>query len=792
MQGPAWLVFERHLRSETFLAGLPGPVACALGFALGVGLLHLLPALPSAWSLVFLGVVSGAAVQRLPWLRPFFFAALGALWAQFHACAVLCDPFPETLVRQDIRVEGRVASLPDRRVGAVRFLFRVEDARHGDKDLGFRGLVRLSWYRDAPDIRAGERRVMTVRLKPPHGFANPGGFDYERWLFQQGIRATGYVRQGDDPGLLDPGPGVYFVDRWRQNLRERLSATLEGSPVAPVVLALTLGDRSGMSPEQWEVFTRTGTNHLIAISGLHVGLVAGGLFFVARWLWSRSSRLVLLLAAPRAGALGALGGALAYSALAGFAVSTQRALVMLTVVLAALLSSRTLRPATGISFALAGVLLVDPAAVLSYGFWLSFGAVAALLYALGSRLRDEGAWSRWGRAQWVVALGLLPLLLLSFGRASLVAPLVNLLAVPLFSLVLLPLILLASLLLLVAGIEPPLLWTASVLSWLLERLSDAAAFEWAAASISGRPWWVWLAAFGGTFLLLSPRGLPGRWLGAPLLLPLILVRPPMPSPGEAWFRLLDVGQGLSAVVRTQRHTLVYDTGPAFPSGFDTGSAVVRPFLREVGVDRVDMLILSHGDRDHVGGFAGLASGMDIGHILAGEAREVDDPRGAPCRAGQEWTWDGVLFEVLYPASEGLSGNDSSCVLRVSTAGSSLLLPGDIERRAEEELVASAAERLPATLLVAAHHGSATSSGRGFLEAVSPRWVLYANGYADRFGLPSPEVRARVAGIGASELDSAESGAVWFGLTPGGLEGPKLFRAMHRRLWSHRGNLAGAL
>jgi competence protein ComEC len=761
------------------------PVAAAVGFSTGVGLFHLLPDMPPVWLLSTVAAILLPAVLRLAPLRPLFFAALGALWAQFGACNVLCEPFPEDLLGQDVLVQGRIASLPQDRSGATRFLFRVDQARHEGRALPFRGLVRLSWYREAPEVRAGELWALRVRLKPPHGFANPGGFDYERWLFQQGIRATGYVRDGGDLRPLQDGPGPYWVDRWRQGLRDHLHSTLDGSPAGPVVLALVIGDRSGMTPDQWDTFTRTGTNHLVAISGLHVGLVATSLFFLGRWVWSRSTRLVLLLPAPRAGAIAALIGAFGYSALAGFAVSTQRALIMLVVVLAALFWSRTLRPATSIAFALAGVLLVDPAAVLSHGFWLSFGAVAALLYALGNRLTDRSIWSRWGKAQWVVALGLLPLLLLSFGRTSLVAPMVNLVAVPLFSLVLLPLVLVSALADLTTGIGAPLGWMAALLSRVMDLLEAAAAWEWSAVSISGRPGWVWFAGFAGSLLLLSPRGLPGRWLGMPMFLPLILIRPPAPVQGEVWLRLLDVGQGLSAVLRTASHTLVYDTGPAYPSGFNTGSVVVLPYLREVGVDRINTLVLSHGDRDHSGGFAGLVSGIGIDDILAGEPREVQDHRVRGCRAGQGWSWDGVDFEMLHPVGAGLSGNDSSCVLRVAADGMSLLLTGDIEHGVESELVETLGPDLRTTLLVAGHHGSATSSSQPFLEAVAPSWVLYSSGFANRYGFPSEEVRLRVAGLGASELVVAETGSVWFGLTSAGLEGPDLYRERHRRLWTHR-------
>ncbi|MEA3275936.1 MAG: DNA internalization-related competence protein ComEC/Rec2 [Pseudomonadota bacterium] len=761
-----------------------------LGFAAGVGLFHLPAELLPLGPLIAIAALLGAGAWRWPLLRPLALAAAGFLWAQVHACQVLCDPFPEPFTRRDLQVVGAVASLPGDKGQAARFLFRVDKTLHEGKDVGFHGLVRLSWYRDSPQLRAGERWLLTVRLKPPHGFANPGGFDYERWLFQEGVKATGYVRGAEDNQRLASGPGPYLIDRWRQRLRDHIAGILGDSTGEGLVRALVLGDRSGLSPAQWEVLARTGTNHLIAISGLHVGLVAAFLFFLFRWIWSRSARLTLAIAAPRAAALAAFVGALAYSGLAGFAVSTQRALIMLAVVLGAVLLSRTLRPATGLVTALVGVLVLDPQAVLSYGFWLSFGAVAVLLYALGRRLPETGLWSRWGRAQWVVALGLLPMLLLLFGRASLIAPGVNLIAVPLFSLLLLPGVLIASLLSLLPGLELPLVLVARVLEWGFGLLESAAGWSWSAATLSGRPGWTWAAAFAGAVLLLAPRGLPGRWLGLLLLLALPLVRPSAPGAGEAHFTLLDVGQGLSAVLRTTGHVLVYDTGPAFPSGFNTGSSVLLPFLRERGVERIDTLILSHGDKDHAGGYGGLSGHIPIERILSGEPHEVAGEDAEPCRAGETWTWDGVRFELLHPSQSGLEGNDSSCVLRVDTGGASLLLPGDIEGGVERELAAARAADLKSSILVAAHHGSAGSSTSPFLEAVSPRFVLYATGFADRFGFPASAVRARVSALGAAELDTASAGAIQFRLRVDGIEGPFAYRREARRLWSHPASGAG--
>jgi len=770
----------------------PGLIANGLGFSVGVGILFLAPALPPLWLSVPLAALAVSSAWRLPLLWPLAFGATGLLWAEMHVHQVLREPFPESLARQDIELTGRIAGLPGTAGDPVRFLFRVERARAAGRDIAFEGVVRLSWYRDTPELSAGERWRLIVRLKPPHGFANPGGFDYERWLFQQDIKATGYVRHVAENLRLDPGPGIYLVDRWRQRLRERLGAILEGNIGDVLVRALVLGDRSGLRPEQWEVLTRTGTNHLIAISGLHVGLVAGFLFFLSRWSWSRSVRLSLLMAAPRAAAIIALAGALAYSALAGFAVSTQRALIMSAVVLGAVLFSRTLRPTSGITLALVGVLTLDPGAVLSHGFWLSFCAVALLLYALGQRLAVGRFWSKWGRAQWAVAVGLFPLLLLLFGRASLISPAVNLIAVPLISL-LLPAVLVASLLGLTLGLELPLVLVAKVLGLGFALLEWASEWTWAAETMSWRPVWVWADAFVGAALLLAPRGLPGRWLGLLFLSPLALVRPPAPGQGEAEFTLLDVGQGLAVVVQTNRHVLVYDTGPGFLSGFNTGSAVVLPYLRHKGVDRIDTLLITHGDKDHAGGFAGLRDRISIGRVLSGEPQAIVDGRATPCLAGEDWTWDGVDFEILYPDAPRREGNESSCVLRISAQGAvgGVLLTGDIETATEAALVAERPDRLKSTILVAGHHGSGSSTSAPFLEAVGPRFVLYSAGFANRFGFPAKAVRERVAAQGAVQLDTASAGAISFRLQATGIQGPWMYRRDREHLWSHRVSRAGA-
>lgn len=763
-------------------------VRYGLGFVLGVGCFQFLPDMPR-WEIPAALVLSTGI---LAWFwRPagwLLFAAMGFLWAYVHACVLLCDPFPAGYERRELQVFGRVSSLPQRVDGGTRFLFDVENTQTAEGPVAFSGLVRLSWYGEAPPVGVGEAWDLRVRLRPPHGFANPGGFDYERWLFQQRVKAVGSVRstggsrQGD--GDLTAG---YWLDRLRQGLQTHLDTVLADRPERGLVQALVLGERGGIPALTWDSLIRTGTNHLVAISGLHVGIVAGLFFLLTRQVWRLSARLCQAVAAPRAAALAGLVAALAYSGLAGFAVSTQRALIMLGVVLGALWFARNVRPFTTLMVALILVVLVDPLAVLSYGFWLSFGAVGALLYGMARHPGRSTLWWTWGRSQWVVALGLLPLLLIFFGRTSIVAPLVNLVAVPLFSLLILPLLLLATALSLAPGGEWVLQWAAALLGWLVDGLEWVSAWEGSVVSLSHRPWWSWVLALAGVVLLLAPRGLPGRWIGGLMLLPALLAEPPRPAHGELWVTLLDVGQGLSLVARTERHTLVYDTGPSLSADFDTGSAVVAPFLRHQGWDPVDLLVLSHADKDHAGGLAGLLKLARVDRILSGEPEEFDGIHLEPCAAGQAWEWDGVRFEVLAPAPDSApEGNDSSCVVRVENAAGSLLLTGDIGEAAERRLVRERPEALNSTVLIAAHHGSAGSSTARFLEAVAPRLVLFSAGYGNRFGFPKASVLRRVERVGAKHLTTAAAGAISFRLSPrSGVVGPDLYREQEPRYWRHR-------
>ena len=766
---------------------------CSIGlaaFALlsGVLIFQQLSALPppaTAWlCLPALCLAWFYPVWRLP-----VFALGGFVWAWWVAAGMLAQSLPAQLEGVDVGVEGVIVSLPDRDAARSRFQFEVERLITPEGEAASPGRVMLSWYaRPPPELRAGERWHFTVRLKRPHGMFNPGGFDYEAWLFRHRLRATGYVREAGDNRLLAADAWAQPVDRLRQSLSRTMGTALAGREYAGLVEALALGERGHISQDQWRVLTATGTNHLVAISGLHVGLVAGLVFFFARRAWLLWPRLALRWPAPKAGAVAGMAAALLYAAMAGFSVPTQRALSMVAVVMAGVLLQRRVRPAHGLAAALLLVLLWDPLAVMEAGFWLSFAAVAVIFYGMGGRLAPRGWWWRWGRVQLLVAVGLLPLMLILFQRVSLVAPLANIVAVPWVSLVVVPLTLLGTLLLEV--------WF-DLGAWVLVLAEGALGVLWPLLTWLGQgpfaqwsqhvpPLWALAPAALGALMLMAPAGMPARWLGVVLLTPLFAAAPPRPAQGEVWLTLLDVGQGLSAVVRTARHSLVFDAGPAFSENFDAGEAVLVPYLRAEGVPRVDMLVVSHGDRDHLGGLASLLAQTPVRALLSSVPDKLSWRGGAAqaCRAGQHWDWDGVRFDMLYPFPDsGSRGNDASCVLRVSTAGGALLLPGDIEKRSERALLARSAAALRADVLVAPHHGSNTSSTAAFLAAVRPRYALFPVGYRNRYGFPKPAVLARYATAGADSLASDRLGAISVRLGPGGLLGaPVSYRAGARRYW----------
>jgi competence protein ComEC len=752
--------------------------AAVLAFLLGTFLLQQQASLPDRRFLwlgplaLALGWVAIAA--RRPWGRSVGLAAaglvLGFLWAQLRADLRLADALSPEWEGRDVIVSGVVASLPRRLASGTRFEFQVHDRFPAQAQIPARLL--LTWPRRegedgvwVPPVRGGERWRFTVRLRRPHGTANPHGFDYEAWLLERGIRATGTVRERSPSTRLgmDDGPS-FRVLRARETVRERLHAVLAARPYAGVIVALAIGDQDAIPRSQWEVFTRTGVSHLMSISGLHVTLISGLVFALVRALWRRVPGLALRLPAAKAGIAAGAAAALAYALLAGFAVPTQRTFYMLAVVALALWTGRVESPSRVLAAALLVVVILDPWAVLSPGFWLSFGAVATIFYVASARIGIPPPLVQWMRIQGAVTLALLPLLLALFQQFSVISPLANALAIPLVSLAVVPLTLAGALLpldfLLVAAHEA-MAAGGAVLAW----FAALPAAVWQQHAPPG--WSVPLAIIGLLWLLL-PKGFPARWVGGVLLLPLGLSAAPRPGPGELWVDVLDVGQGLAVVARTANHALVYDTGPSLGPEADSGERVLVPFLRGEGVRRVDALVLSHDDADHAGGTRSLLAALPVIHLWSSlpEGHFLRDTVSAhrPCRTGEGWDWDGVRFEFLSPKGSGdadprRDDNALSCVLRIAAAGGSVLLPGDIGRAVERDLVQAHGPGLAATLLVAPHHGSGGSSSPPFVAATRPETVVFTAGYRNPFGHPHPDVVKRYQALGAAILRSDRDGAV---------------------------------
>ncbi|MDX1594679.1 MAG: DNA internalization-related competence protein ComEC/Rec2, partial [Gammaproteobacteria bacterium] len=523
-----------------------------LAFAAGVVVPQRLAELPSAGTLVALLFVAGLTWRRCRWPLAF---VVGLAWSTVHAQARLNEALPEVWVGRDVEVSGTIATLPRRRGRATRFEFLV--APGGSRDIVPRR-VRVAWYGAHPPLHAGDRWHLRLRLKPPRGFRNPGGFDYEGWLFRRGIRATGYVRAHPENRRLGPAPGPgAALQRLRQRLAGAFDGHLDGSPRRGLVKALALGDREGIGEAQWKVLRETGTSHLVAISGLHLGLVAGLVFAAVRRVWAWVG-LAGWWPAPWAAAWLTLPAVALYAGLAGFTVPTRRALLMVAIVLTALLLRRGLGPGRALALALAGVLLLDPMAPGEAGFWLSFGAVALILYTVA--WRRPGGW-RFARVAWlqvVLGLGLAPLLVAAFQQVPLAGPLANLVAVPAVGIGVVPLVLLGTLLVLpLPGLGAPLLELADrVLAVVWSWLEACAALPYAGWNLAAPPLVVVGFCALGTLLLLLPRGVPLRFPGLILMLPLLGFRPAAPEHGAAWLTLLDVGQGLAAVVRTETRALV--------------------------------------------------------------------------------------------------------------------------------------------------------------------------------------------------------------------------------------------
>jgi competence protein ComEC len=777
------------------------PGVAPFGVAVGIGLLAGIcgglgmPSLPPYWTLVaaaFSGIALWWRVVRWRWLGAL---ALGFALAGLHAHHALAMQLPAAWEKREVMVQGQVVELPEHHPQRTAFAFRVDDDEGQPEPLRGR-LLQLSWY-DGFDgestgrdrLLAGQRWELTVRVRAPRGLRNPGGFDSEKHALARRLTSRGHVRAPESARLLAPATGLHA---WREAMSGRIAAAVPDGG-GRFIRALALGDTRGLQDADWLVLRANGLTHLIAISGFHVGLVAGFFALLAAAIWWSWPALGRRCPRPVAAAVAGLAGALLYAAVAGFALPTVRTVLMIAVVVALRVFRRSGSTFDTLAMAAIVMLLADPMAVLGAGFWLSFLGVLWLLWCLpdaGRRpVRDLLS------AQGVATVGLLPAGVVLFGQASLVGPLANLVAVPWWSLVVVPLSLLGTALEMLQSGWGTWAWRAATwcfdLSWPL--------FEWLSGS-GVALWWLpeprWFAlplAMAGAFWLLLPRGLPGRSLALLLWLPLLWPARQLPAPGEVELQVLDVGQGLSVLVRTAEHSLLYDMGPATPGGWDSGERVVVPALRALGVRRLDLAVVSHGDGDHAGGFEAVRREVPVARASAPDGAPVDGT--APCVAGDHWEWDGVSFRFLHPGLHfPYLGNEASCVLRIYSRHGSVLLTGDIGEVVERELVRrgreTPAHTVRADVVLIAHHGSASASDPAFIVATGARHALVSSGHGNRFGHPKPEVMQRWSDAGASTWDTGEHGALAVRLAPGGAK-LETRRAAHPRLWDAARRMAAA-
>ncbi len=709
--------------------------------------------------------------------------AISIYYGTWYADSLLSWSLPKALELKPLALTGYVASIPIENEKQTSFILNTQQGR-----------ILLTWKQPHAPLSVGDQWQLSVILKRIHGLQNPGSFDYEAWAFQKKLRAKGVVQINHSQAWLGAHPLRYPILYMRQKIYRAICHHAHDLHELPWLIALIIGEHQDAPQTQWQILRKTGTNHLMAIAGLHIGFIAGLVYAITSWLWRRSIRLPLLFPAHLAGASVSLLAAIGYSCLAGFSVPTQRACIMLSTLIMAENCRIEINRWQAFALALWGVLIINPFSLLTESAWLSFGTISLIIYGMNARLAPEGLWWKWGRVQWVIALGLTPLTLILFQQCSLISFIANSIAIPWLVLGVLPFCFLGGLLVLYVP----------TLGYLCLKIADCSlsvlwiVLEWLAnlpmATINhGIPSNSTLALLIlGLMLLLMPSGFPGKLLGFILFIPLFTTTPPAPKTGEAWFTLLDVGQGLSAVIQTKTHLLIFDTG-ARTKRADMGEQVLVPYLLSIGTKKIDMLVISHGDNDHIGGAHALLAAFPVSAIQTSTPEQLPTPVTVTCQAGMAWQWDHVYFKFLHPDRDNTlpARNNDSCVLLVRAHHHAILLTGDIEKEAEKILLTHQKRALQAEILIAPHHGSHTSSTPDFVKAVHPKVVLYATGYLNRYHFPHPQTIATYAALGALQLNTAETGAIQYKL----LSDPylsrfALYRHLHYHYWMSNLNVPG--
>lgn len=756
-------------------------IKLALSFLLGVLLFQTLSEFPSLWYLLTFPIVI-LVWLKFPQTLFLIVILLAFTWTHWFAYQQFYPQLSSDFVGEILDIDGVVEEVAHQNSNYSQFTLRLSKESLNTWPNMLPKIVRLSWYQPSHVVLKGHHCELTVKLKKLRGFSNPGSYDYEKSAFINGIGARGYVKAGKCALLSSSNYSAFVVrDYWADKF---LQITSEYKYSA-LMQALTFAKRENITPHQWEVLRKTGTSHLLAISGLHLSAVALVVFFIVKRLSCLSATLCNVIPAQSIAAYTAIIATLFYAYLAGFTLPTQRALIMVVFVLSAILLRRPVFNLSVYASALLLVLFINPLSVLTAGFWMSFLAVLFIFIAVKACQR----YSKLTRIVYVqVYLGaaLFPITLFYFSEASIISPIVNLIAIPYVSFVVLPLLLLSQCI---------SLFGAESIEWLFGFIDILLDGLWVGLEISADfhyTSWKFVPTLPGVicfeiglFLLVQAKGLPIKHLAWCLLAALLFLKEPALKASQLRMTNLDVGQGLAVVIETANHTMLYDTGMQTPSGFNMGSAVINPYLQWRGINNIDIAMVSHNDNDHAGGMHWLLNNVVIDELMVSNQPHLYNATNITlCREGQHWVWDDVHFQVLHPPNSWQSNdNNRSCVLQISHPAGTILLTGDIEKLAEDSLIERYGDNLASNLITAPHHGSESSSSYRFVDRVHPQTVVFSAGYMNRYGFPHATISQRYTAFDVQTVDTIRQGAITFLLDPEkGIEMENGHRLKNKRYW----------
>lgn len=665
---------------------------------------------------------------------------------------------PQDWIQKPITIDGVIDSIPKNKYRGMQFLFHTDHVNQHAVATDF----LLSWYQGVPELLVGDHVRLTVKLKPPIGSHNPGGFDYGRYLLVNGITATGSViAQTNNP--LSQSNSDFFIARFREHLAKVIAHTIVNPALAAFISSLSVGVRDQFQEADWQVLQKTGTNHLVAIAGLHIGFLSAFIYFITLRVVKLYPAILLRVPASRIAWIVSVFFVWIYAVLSGFAIPAERACWMMTIFL--WLEVYAVQTASFEKLALIALCVIawHPADIIDMSFWLSFASIAMLLWTMRGRFYARAHVYDFFRMQLTIMIGLLPWMFLFFQQTSLIALITNAVAIPWVGCVILPMTLFATILFALhcRALSITVFWAAA------KCLSPVWFFLKWCASLSFATWhhaianpWVLSAGIIACIALLAPRYFPARFVGCAGLVPLFFYVPSFPRADLCDVTVMDVGQGLSVFIRTAHHVMLYDTGAHFPHGFDYGESVVAPYVRMQGIRTIDRLEISHGDNDHSGGAPAIMRDFFVKSVYTSDPALIAKWHALPCFAGQSWQWDGVQFQTLQPnAYAPYADNNSSCVIKITTKTGQLLLTGDIEKETERSLVDHYHQQLQSTILVVPHHGSLTSSSSAFLSAVMPRYAVISAGKYNRYHLPSQRVVDRYTVRHIHLYNTASDGAI---------------------------------